>query len=96
MMKKTLVAMFLCVMLSGCYMIPMALVGPATSSFSTASIIQSAVTTTANQIVKKSTGKTITEHAMDSINNREVMIQSYVPEKNIDSIILPKPKPNIN
>ena len=95
-MKKTLIAMFLCMMLPGCYMIPMALVGPATSSFSTASIFQSAVTTTANQIVKKSTGKTVTEHAIDSINKKGTLIQSYVAQENISSIILPKPKPNIN
>ena len=48
-------------------MVPMALIGPATSGFTTASIIQSGLTTTASYMVKKSTGKTIGEHAFDAI-----------------------------
>ena len=76
-------------------MLPMALIGPATSSFSTASIVQSAVTTTANHLVKKSTGKTITEHAIGAIHNRQVLAHGYLPKRNVTNIILPKAKPNI-
>ena len=60
-------------------MAPMALIGPATSGFSTASIIQSGVTTGANYMVKKSTGKTITEHAIESIN-KETLHSTYLPK----------------
>tara|TARA_Y100000590_G_C15696475_1_gene1005308 strand:- start:1366 stop:1575 length:210 start_codon:yes stop_codon:yes gene_type:complete len=68
-------------------MAPLALVGPATSGFSTASIIQSGVTTSANFMVKKSTGKTITEHAVDAIN-KDALQQTYLPiEKNKPTII---------
>jgi len=45
MIKRLLVLTTLGVMLSGCFMVPMAFVGPAVSGFSTASIAQSAVTT---------------------------------------------------
>ena len=44
------------VMLSGCYMIPMAFIGPVTSGYSTASIIQSSLTTGASYMVQKTTG----------------------------------------
>ena len=75
-------------------MVPMAFVGPAVSGFSTASIAQSAVTTGASYIVKKSTGKTIAEHAFDTINP-DVLKQSYMPEEkeNVTTLILPKSKP---
>ena len=72
------------VTLSGCFMAPLALLGPVTSGFSTASLIQSGVTTSANYMVKKSTGKTIAEHALDAIN-RDVIQQTYFP-KNRDSL----------
>ena len=49
-------------------MAPMALIGPAASGFSTASIIQSGITTGAGYVVKKSTGKSITEHAISALN----------------------------
>ena len=75
-------------------MAPMALIGPATSGFSTASIIQSGITTGANYMVKKSTGKTITEHAITIINREDEYKQTFVPtyETSI-AIILPKSKP---
>ncbi len=81
MIKRLFLITTLGVLLSGCFMAPMALIGPATSGFSTASIIQSGVTSGANYIVKKQTGKTIAEHAFDSIAE-EVLKQSYLPEKN--------------
>ena len=94
MIKRLLVLATLGVMLSGCLMVPMAFVGPAVSGFSTASIAQSAVTTGASYIVKKSTGKTIAEHAFDTINP-DVLKQSYFPEEKekVTTLILPKSKP---
>ena len=74
-------------------MVPMAFVGPAASGFSTASIIQSGVTTGANYMVKKSTGKTIAEHAISTLN-KDIFKQTYFPEnKTSVSIVLPKSKP---
>ena len=94
MIQRLLVLATLSVMLSGCFMVPMAFVGPAVSGFSTASIAQSAVTTGASYMVKKSTGKTIAEHAFDTINP-DVLKQSYMPEEkeNVTTLILPKSKP---
>ncbi|MDC0052020.1 hypothetical protein OAJ47_00080 [bacterium] len=78
MIKKTLILVVLGTTLSGCFMAPMALIGPATSGFSTASIMQSGLTTGANYLVKKSTGKTFGQHALDAINN-DTIKQSYLP-----------------
>ena len=41
----------------------------------------SGLTTTANYMIKKSTGKTITEHAFDAVSN-DILKQSYFPKKN--------------
>ena len=79
MIKRLLLLTTLGVMLSGCFMVPMAFVGPAVSGFSTASLVQAGVSSGANYIVKKSTGKTITEHAIDVVN-KDVYKQSYFPE----------------
>ena len=68
MIKRLLLVVTLSVVLSGCFMAPLALIGPITSGYSTASIIQAGVSTGANYMVKKSTGKTIGEHALDAIN----------------------------
>ena len=59
------------VMLSGCYMIPMAFIGPVTSGYSTASIIQSSLTTGASYMVRKTTGKTPSEHASSYIKEKK-------------------------
>ncbi len=83
MIKRLLIIATLGVMLSGCFMAPMALIGPAASGFSTASIIQSGVTTGASYMVKKSTGKTIGQHAYDSIT-KEVLQSTYLP-KNLEN-----------
>ena len=80
MFKRLLVIAMLLPLLSGCFMVPMAFIGPATSGFTTASIIQSGVSTGANYMVKKSTGKTISEHAMDALT-QETLQQSYLPSK---------------
>ena len=94
MIKKLLVCAMLGVVLSGCFMVPMAFVGPAVSGFSTASIAQSVVTTGASYMVKKNTGKTITEHVLGTISDGAIE-QSYFPKEkeNVTTLILPKSKP---
>ena len=93
MIKRLLVIAVLGVTVSGCFMAPLALIGPAASGFSTASIIQSGVTTGANYMVKQSTGKTITEHVFESINEQTLQ-QSYIPQNKASAaLIAPKTKP---
>ena len=94
MIKRLFLLTTLAVLLSGCFMVPMAFVGPAVSGFSTASIAQSAVTTGASYLVKKNTGKTISEHAYEAIGGDiSVIKQSYFPQNNVTTLILPEPKP---
>ena len=88
MIKRLLLVVTLGVMLSGCFMAPLALIGPATSGFSTASIIQASVSSGANFMVKKSTGKTIGEHAFDVIN-KETLRRTYFPSNNNSLIVAP-------
>ena len=96
MIKRLLLLTSLGVLLSGCYMVPMAFIGPATSGFTTASLIQSGVTTTASFVVKEKTGKSISEHAFEKIGKKisldsGVLIQSYLPlEKNTAGIKVSK------
>ena len=94
MIKRLFLLTTLGVLLSGCFMVPMAFVGPVVSGFSTASIAQSAVTTGASYMVKKNTGKTISEHAYEAIGGDiSVIKQSYFPENNVTKLILPESKP---
>ena len=94
MIKRLFLLTTLGVLLSGCFMVPMAFVGPAVSGFSTASIAQSAVTTGASYMVKKNTGKTISEHAYEAIGGDiSVIKQSYFPQNNVTTLILPESKP---
>ena len=94
MIKRLFLLTTLGVLLSGCFMVPMAFIGPAASGFSTASIAQSAVTTGASYMVKRSTGKTITEHAYEAIGGDiSVIKQSYFPQNNVTTLILPESKP---
>ena len=73
-------------------MAPMALIGPISSGFTTASIVQSGVSTGANYLVKRSTGKTIAEHAFDAIN-KDVFLQTYFPKTvTVPPSITPKSK----
>jgi len=77
-------------------MVPMAFLGPVTSNFTTASIVQSAVTNGASYLVKKSTVKSISEHVLEAVN--EETTQTYLPtqrNKYFPQIvkILPKSKP---
>ena len=88
MIKRLLVLTTLSVLLSGCYMIPLALVGPVTSNFSTASIMQSSFSTTASYLVKKSTGKTISEHAIGIIS--EDIQLTYFPKTESIKLVPPK------
>ena len=87
MIKRLLLIVVLGVTLSGCFMAPLALIGPATSGFSTASIIQSGISTGANYMVKKGTGKTITEHAIDAIN-KDIYKRTYLPIKDDSPVII--------
>ena len=78
MIKRLLLIAMLGVMTSGWFVAPIALIGPATSGFSTASIIQAGVSTGANYVVQKSTGKTISQHALDAIH-KDVILHTYLP-----------------
>ena len=86
MIKRLLLVVTLGVLVSGCFMAPLALIGPVTSGFSTASLIQTGVSTGANFIVKKGTGKTIGEHAFEAIT-KDTIQQTYFP-KNMNSLIV--------
>ena len=83
MLKRLFLISSIGVLLSGCFMAPMALIGPITSGFSTASIIQSCITTGADYVVKTSTGKSIGEHAIDALtgSNEDILKQTYFPQK---------------
>ena len=94
MIKKLLLVAAVGVTVSGCFMVPMAFIGPVTSGFSTASIIQSGVTSGANYMVKKSTGKSIAEHAFNTINKDIIYQQTYFPKNKSHAILIfPKSKP---
>jgi len=88
MIKRLLLLVTLGALLQGCYMVPLAFIGPATSGFSTASIVQASFTTGANLLVEKTTGKSISEHALASLD-RDVLFQAYTPQK-ITKISQPK------
>ena len=80
MFKRLLLIVALTVTVSGCFMAPMALIGPATSGWTSASIVQSGLTTTASYMVKKTTGKSISQHAFDAIDlDSDILQQSYFP-----------------
>ena len=92
MIKRLLALTTLAVLLSGCFTVPMALIGPVTSGFSTASLVQSGISTGASFMVKKTTGKSISEHVFDSMNETTIK-QTYLPQSKIaPTPILPKSK----
>ena len=92
MIKRLLLIVTLSVFVSGCFMAPLALIGPVSSGFSTASLIQSGVSSGASFLVKRSTGKTISEHALDAIN-KDVLQQTYFPKTvTVPPSIAPKSK----
>ena len=88
MIKRLLLIVMLGAFLSGCFMAPLALIGPATSGYSTASLIQAGVSTGANYMVKKSTGKSISEHALDQLN-KDVLRQTYFPKDKTPLFVAP-------
>ena len=87
MFKKLLILTTAGMLLSGCYMAPLALMGPITSGFSTASLIQSGISYSTGYVVKKSTGKTISQHALNALT-RDVMQQAYFPKNKNSSLII--------
>ena len=96
MIKKIALVSAMGLLVSGCYMVPLALIGPATSGFTASSMMQAAISTTANHMVKKTTGKSFSEHAFDAINMDDVTL-GYFPVNKSNNLILPLPKPlNIN
>ena len=86
MIRRLLILTTLGTLLSGCFMAPMAFIGPATSGFSTASIAQSGITSAANYVYKKNTGKTIMEQALIIMNKNKTeailksVQQTYLPK----------------
>jgi len=94
--KKILLVSAMGLLVSGCYMVPLAFIGPATSGFTASSVMQAALSTTANHIVTKTTGKSFSEHAFDAINVDDLTM-GYFPLNESDNLILPLAKPlNIN
>ena len=89
MISRLLMITAMGMLLSGCFMAPLALLGPAASGFSTASLIQSGVTTGANYMIKRSTGKTIAQHAYDAVN-LDIIKQTYFPENKTHTLTSPK------
>ena len=91
MIKRCLLIVACGVTLSGCFMAPMALIAPAASGFTTASIAQSALTSGAGYVIKQSTGKSVGEHVLDAIheNNKIVIQQTYFPKDSTQLIIAP-------
>ena len=89
MIKRLLLIVTLGVTVSGCFMAPLAFIGPAASGFSTASVIQSGITTGASYMVKKHTGKTIGEHAIDALN-RDTLQQTYMPTNQKPLVVIPQ------
>ena len=90
--KRIILISIVGLLVSGCYMVPLAFIGPATSGFTTSSIVQAAITTTANHMVKKTTGKTFSEHVIDSIDMDKISL-GYFPSNKSNNLILPLAKP---
>ena len=87
MIRKLIVLTTLGVTLSGCFMAPLALIGPITSGFSTASLIQAGASSGVNYMVKQSTGKTLGEHAFSTLTE-EVLQQTYMPKRIVNSEVV--------
>ena len=92
MKKRILLISVVGLLMSGCYMVPLSFIGPATSGFTASSIMQTAVTTTANHMVKKTTGKTFSEHVIDTIDIDKISL-GYFPSTKSNNLILPLAKP---
>ena len=87
MIKRLLLVIALGVTVSGCFVAPLALVGPAASGFSSASLVQTAITQTGSYMIKKSTGKSLSEHAYETLKG-DVLKQTYAPTKKNKKIFL--------
>ena len=79
MIKRLLAIILLGITLSGCFMGPLVLLGPATSGFTSASIIQAGFTSGANYLIKKNTGMSISERVFNSISE-DILQQSFLPK----------------
>jgi hypothetical protein len=88
MIKRLLLVVAVGVALSGCFMAPLALIGPMSSGFTTASIIQSGVTSGAGYIIKQASGKSVSEHVIEVIN-KDILQQAYAPKKSTALLIAP-------
>ena len=96
MIKKLLLISTMGLFVSGCYMVPLAFIGPATSGFTASSVMQAAITSSAGHLVKKTTGKSLSEHAFEAIKVDNITL-GYFPSNKSNNLILPLPKPlNIN
>ena len=91
MIKRLLVLIALGMMLSGCFMAPLALIGPVSSGFTTASLIQSGATTTMSYVYKKHTGKSIAEEILGALTD-DALVQSFYPKINLENSITPNSK----
>ena len=83
MIRRLLVIATLSVMMSGCFMAPIAFIGPAVTGFNSASIMQASISTGANYVVKRTTGKSVSEHAFDAIlgeHTKSALQQTYFPK----------------
>ena len=83
MIKRLLLIATLGLLLSGCFMAPIAFIGPAVTGFNSASIMQASITTGANYMVKKATGRSVSEHAFDAIlgeHTKSALQQTYLPK----------------
>ena len=94
-LKKIIGMCAVATLLSGCFIAPIALIGPASSGFSTASIIQSTISSYANHVVKENTGKTITQHVLDKTYTirKEDLKLGFQATYTQTKLILPKNKP---
>ena len=94
MIKRLMLVSIMGLLVSGCYMVPLAFVGTATSGFTASSVMQAAITSTAGHVVKKTTGKSFSEHAFDALNVDDITL-GYFPVNKSENFILPLPKPLI-
>ncbi len=88
MIKRLLLVLAVGVTLSGCFMAPLALIGPVSSGFTTASIVQSGVTSGAGYLIKQTSGKSVSEHVMEAIN-KDILQQAYLPKNNTPLFVAP-------
>ena len=91
-MKKVALLFALGMMLSGCFMAPIAMLGPAISIGTTGSYTQAALQAGLNYAVKKTTGQSLTQHALNAVMNDKNIKQAYLPSETDEKTILPESK----